>query len=657
MSYSSIAQETTIIPRQVLFGNPDKTRVTLSHNGQYISYLAPKNGVLNIWVAPSNDPLKAKAITDDKDRGIRGYYWAYDNEHILYLQDDKGDENFRIYSYNLKTNIAKLLTPEKGVRAGIYGLSERAPSELLIGLNERDKRYFDIYKLNLINNIKTLIIENNKFSSFIIDDDLKVRFAMFTNADGSEEYFQYKDNNWNSFMKISHEDSANTGLYGFDKTGTILYLLDSRDRDTAALKSLNLETGESKILAENKKAEVSVFTTHPTEKTIQAVAINYDKVAYNILDDSIKGDIKYLQTVNSGEILINTRTLDDHTWLIAYQSDIKPIQYYKYDRAKKKAEYLFSNRKDLENYKLSPMFPVIIKARDGLNLVSYITYPNDITLNSKMQPTKLLPLILYVHGGPWVRDSWGFDAVHQWLSNRGYAVLSVNFRGSSGFGKNFLNAGNLQWGRKMHDDLIDAVNWTITNKIADPKKVGIMGGSYGGYATLVGLTFTPDVFACGIDIVGPSNLLTLVSSVPPYWEPILNDFKKRVGPWDTDKDKAALSQISPLTFADRVTKPLFIAQGAHDPRVKQAESDQIVRAMRSKNIPVIYALYADEGHGFVKPQNRLSYYALIEQFLAKILKGKAEPIGKDLEGANFLLNDKNVDNNEAAEKAIIEAIK
>jgi dipeptidyl aminopeptidase/acylaminoacyl peptidase len=321
------------------------------------------------------------------------------------------------------------------------------------------------------------------------------------------------------------------------------------------------------------------------------------------------------------------------------------MKYYKYDRSKRKVEFLFTNKKDLENYTLSPMTPVIIKSRDGLDLVSYLTLPLEINLGAG--PVRPLPLVLLVHGGPWNRDKFGFNTYHQWLSNRGYAALSVNFRGSTGFGKNFLNAGNMEWGGKMHNDLIDAVNWAIEKKIADPKKICIMGASYGGYATLVGLSFTPDIFACGIDIVGPSNILTLINSVPPYWQPILSGYKKRVGPWDTEEERDFLKQHSPLTFAEKIQKPLLIVQGANDPRVKQSESDQIVKAMQQHNIPVIYALYKDEGHGLVRPENKLSFYAIAENFLATILGGEVEPVGEDLKGANFILNGKeNIDNNE-----------
>ena len=652
---SSAATTSPLIERKILFGNPDKAMVKLSPDGQYISYIAPREGVLNIWIAPSSDPLNAKPITDDKDRGIRSYYWAYNNTHIIFSQDEKGDENFRIYTYNLENKETKLLTNDKGVKAFLYGISHRSPNEILIGLNERDKRYFDVYKFDILKGTKELLIENNKFTGFVVDHDLNIRFAKLTNKEGGEEYFQFKDKDWQFFMTISMEDSTNTGILGFDKTGSIVYLLDSRGSNTSILKSLNLDNNKTIIIAKDDKADLDIFTVHPTEYNIQAVAINYDKISYNILDDSIKEDIGYLQKLCDGDLIINTRTIDDKNWLVAFDSDIYPVKYYKYDRANKKATFLFSNRKDLEQCKLAKMHPVIIKARDGLDLVSYITFPIDAELDDKLSPKKPLPLILNVHGGPWSRDLWGFNSTHQWLANRGYVVLSVNFRGSTGFGKNFVNEGNMQWGKKMHDDLVDSVHWAVANKIADPAKIAIMGGSYGGYAALAGVTFTPDLFACAVDVVGPSNLLTLINSVPPYWEPILNDFKKRLGPWDTEEEKEVLRQVSPLTFANRIKKPLFIAQGAHDPRVKQAESDQIVSEMKNNNIPVIYALYEDEGHGFAKPTNRLSYHALVEQFLAAILGGRSEPIGEDMKEANLLLNGK-VSNSQDAEKTIKDAI-
>ncbi|MBP7189675.1 MAG: S9 family peptidase [Rickettsiaceae bacterium] len=645
-----------IIPRKVLFGNPDKTAARLSPDGKYITYIAPFKGVLNIWIADATSPLDAKLITNDKGRGIRSYNWCYDNEHILFGLDNKGDENFRIYSYNIKSHKTTLLTPKSGTRASIGGMSHKHPNEILIVMNKRDKKYFDLYKFNLKTGKKSLIFENNKFSDLITDEDLNLRIGVFQNEESEHEYFILKDGKWDPMMKVGSEDTANTHIVGFDEPGNI-YLLDSRDRNTNALKIINPANMKEKIIAEDKKSDIGIFAVHPVTSEVQAVASNYERMKYKILDDSIKEDIKILSKVNSGDLNIVSRTIDDKKWIVAYDGDVKPGEYYIYDRESKKTSFLFNSRSELSRYKLSPMNPVVIKARDGLDLVSYLTIPDSVKVSGSIHPKTPLPMVLFVHGGPWARDYYGFNAVHQWLANRGYVVLSVNYRGSSGFGKHFMNAGDGQWGKKMHTDLIDVVNWAVDNGIADPKRVAIMGGSYGGYATLAGLTFTPDVFACGVDIVGPSSIMTLVNSVPPYWKPILSTFKKRIGPWDNKEQIEALNAISPLYHVDKISKPLLIGQGAHDPRVKQAESDQIVSAMRKKNIPVVYVLYGSEGHGFVKPENKLSFYAITEEFLSDVIGGKNEEIGSDLKGADFLLDGKKTRNGKLVKKIIKSAVK
>jgi dipeptidyl aminopeptidase/acylaminoacyl peptidase len=365
------------------------------------------------------------------------------------------------------------------------------------------------------------------------------------------------------------------------------------------------------------------------------VHFNYLRPEWLVLDPSVKPDFEYLKTVAEGEMQVTSGTLDDQKWIVAYLQDNGPTRYYFYDRQNKKATFLFVNRPTLEGLPLAKMHPVAIPARDGLELVSYLTLPMDSDPDGDGRPDRPLPLILNVHGGPWARDSWGFDPEHQFLANRGYAVLSVNFRGSTGFGKNFANAGNREWAGKMHDDLIDAVNWAVAQKIADKDKVCIMGGSYGGYATLVGVTMTPDIFACGVDIVGPSNILTLLSTIPPYWEPAKQQFKDRVGDYESDEGKKFLTERSPLTYVEKIKKPLLIGQGANDPRVKQAESDQIVEAMQQKKIPVTYVLYPDEGHGFARPENRLSFYAVTEAFLAEHLGGRYQPIGDAFTGSSI----------------------
>jgi len=624
----------TLIPREVLFGNLDKASVRISPDGSKIGYLGPWNGVINVWAGPAKSPEDATPITNDTGRGIRAYSWTYTNQHIIYIQDKEGDENWRIYSVNLTSGQVKDMTPEEGVQAQILAVSQKFPEEIIIGLNDRDPKFHDLYRLNVETGNMTLFLENREFASFGIDDDYNVRLAIKMTPDGGAEIFTPTENGtWEIFMKIPMEDVVTTGILGFDKTGETLYISDSRDRNTAALFSLDMKTSEMKLLAEDKRADFSDVMIHPAEKNVQAAAFNYERKSWQILDDEIKEDMERLNSVADGDVEVLSRTLEDDRWIVAYVLDNGPARYYLYDRKDKSAQFLFTNQEDLEGLNLAKMTPLIIKSRDGLDMVCYYTLPLGSDQNGDGKPDEPLPMVLYVHGGPWSRDAWGYSAVHQWLANRGYAVLSVNFRGSTGFGKDLINAANLEWGAKMHDDLIDAVDWTVQEGIANPDRVGIMGASYGGYATLAGLTFTPEVFACGVDIVGPSNLTTLIESIPPYWETQIEVFATRMGDHRTEEGRALLNSRSPLNYTDRIKRPLLIGQGANDPRVKQNESDQIVQAMQEKGIPVTYVLYPDEGHGFARPENRISFYAVAEAFLSRCLGGKYEPIEDDFEGS------------------------
>ncbi len=630
-------QDTTpLIPRQVLFGNPDKAAAKLSADGKWLSYLAPVDGVLNVWVGPADDPGEAKPVTHDKIRGIRGYFWAFTNEHIIYVQDKEGDENWRVYSVDLTTNQTKDLTPLEGVQARIQGVSPNFPDEIMIGLNHRNPQLHDLYRVNISTGEKQLVQKNEGFVSFLTDDGFNVRFAFRLTPDGGNEVLRpNEEGGWEVFMKIEMEDLLTTSPVGFDKTGRILYMLDSRGRNTAALAALDLDTGEQTVIAEDALADVIGTMVHPTGKTIQAAAFTYKRKRWQVLDDSIAPDLDYLRTVTDGDIKVGSRTLDDQHWIVRYILDDGPVRYYRYDREENEAEFLFTNRKALEGLPLAKMHSVVIKSRDGLNLVSYYTLPIWSSTDGDARSVSPLPMVLLVHGGPWGRDTWGYNPLHQMLANRGYAVFSVNFRASTGFGKEFINASNLEWGAKMHDDLIDAVQWAVKEGIADPDRVAIIGGSYGGYSTLVGLTFTPETFACGVDIVGPSNLVTFLEAIPPYWEPLVDLFTTRIGDHRTEEGRAFLTERSPLTYVDRIERPLLIGQGANDPRVKQAESDQIVAAMVDKNIPVTYVLYPDEGHGFARPENRLSFFAVSDGFLAQCLGGRYEPVGDDFEGSSI----------------------
>jgi dipeptidyl aminopeptidase/acylaminoacyl peptidase len=642
MQLPAIAQDKTagpktdLIPRKVLFGNPDKASPKLSPDGTQLAFLAAVDGVMNVWVGPVNDIAAAKPVTQDKKRGIRSYNWAYTNKHVLYEQDAGGDEDFHLYGVDLATKTTTDLTPLKKIRVMMLATSPQFPEELLIGLNDRDPRYHDVYRLNLKTGDKKLIQKNDEFLGFETDHDFRVRYAHKFNKDGGLAIYQPdgKDG-WKEAFTIPQADSLTTHIIGFNKANDVAYLLDSRGRDTASFSTLDLKTGKLSVVADDPRADAGGLLMHPTEYSVQGVSFTFDRTHWKFLDPTVAKEFEILKKVADGDINVVSRSLDDKAWIVAYLMDNGPVRYYHYDRAAHKARFLFTHNAALEGLKLAKMQPRVIKSRDGLDLVCYLTLPPNQEIEGKGLAKEPLPMVLLVHGGPWARDSWGFEPHHQMLANRGYAVLSVNYRGSTGFGKKFLNAGNREWAGKMHDDLLDAVEWAIDQKIARKDKVAIMGGSYGGYATLVGMTFTPETFACGVDIVGPSNIVTLLNSIPAYWGPAIQIFKDRVGDHTTEEGKKDLLARSPLSRVQSIRKPLLVAQGANDPRVKQAEADQIVDAMQKHKIPVTYVLYPDEGHGFARPENRLSFYAITEAFLAKELGGRYEPIGEAFSGSSL----------------------
>jgi dipeptidyl aminopeptidase/acylaminoacyl peptidase len=629
----------SLIPRAVLFGNPERAGVQISPDGKYISWLAPSDGVLNVWVAPAHDLGKAKPVTADKKRPVSQYFWPYDGKHLLYLQDHEGDENFHVYRVDVATAAVQDVTPLPGARAAPYGPSPRKPGTLLVGLNARDPQVFDVHTLDLASGKLELLLENQQgFTGYDVDRDLQVRFATQMTADGSSVMYRYDaaGKSWQEYDQIGGDDLLTTSLYRFDKSGTKYYAVDSRGRDTGALFLVDVETKQKELLYADARVDVASVLLHPTEATLQAVLVEFDLPRWVPLADSVKADFAALEKLGLGVPHIESRTLDDQTWIIGFAGDQASTKYYRWDRKRQRAEFLFSVKPELDRAPLVKMHPVVIESRDGLELVSYLSLPLTADPQGTGTPSKPLPMVLLVHGGPWARDNWGLDPLHQLLANRGYAVLSVNFRGSQGFGKGFINAGDKQWGKKMHEDLLDAVDWAVARKVAAKDKVCIMGGSYGGYATLAALTLTPKVFACGVDIVGPSNILTLLETIPPYWAPMISLFHRRVGDPSTEQGKQALLAISPLTHTEKIERPLLIGQGANDPRVKKSESDQIVAAMNAKKIPVSYVLFPDEGHGFARPENSIAFWALTEAFLSVHLGGAFQPILPEELGSSSL---------------------
>ncbi|MBH9551993.1 S9 family peptidase [Inhella gelatinilytica] len=622
--------ETPLIPRAALFGNPVKAGAQLSPNGQWLSWLAPVNGVMNVWVAPVDKPEAAKAVTDSKDRPIPGAFWSGNSEQILFVKDNAGDENFRLYGVDVKTGQQRDYTPFEKVRVRMMGGSRARPDEVLVGINNRDPRWHDAHLLNLKTGELKLVMEGTGYAGLMPDDSLAVRMAMRPNAAGGMDFFQVKEGKAEDkpFLSTNLEDSSTSPL-GYTLDGKTLYWMDARDRDTTAVYAEDVATGKRTLLAEDARADLGSTLRDPATGVVQAYSVDYLTNEWHFLDKKLKADFDWLQKqLGKGEIYVASRTRDDDKWIVGIDPVSKVAATYLYDRKAKKLRALYTARPALEGAPLVPMHPVEIKARDGLTLPSYLTLPKAADANGDGKPEKAAPLVLLVHGGPWARDGYGYNSQHQWLANRGYAVLSVNFRASTGFGKKFLNAGNKQWGLAMHNDLLDAVEWAVKQGVTTKDKVAIMGGSYGGYAALAGVTFTPTTFACAVDIVGPSNLETLLGTIPPYWEAGKKQMYSRMGDPTTDEGKAILRAASPLYKADQIVRPLLIGQGANDPRVKQAESDQIVTAMQAKNIPVTYALYPDEGHGFAKPNNRIGFNAMAEAFLGQCLGGRVEPLGE-----------------------------
>jgi dipeptidyl aminopeptidase/acylaminoacyl peptidase len=636
-SAAATASAVPIIPRAVLFGSPDKAAPQISPDGKQLAFLAPVDGVLNIWVAPADDPAAGRAITTDKGSGITQYFWAFDNRHMLYLKDKDGDENHHLYRIDLSSGAITDLTPYDGVKAQVMGVSSRRPNEILVGLNNRDKRLHDIHLIDLTTGKDTLVEENPGYLGYLADENYNVQFALSANPDGSQDVLRRgKDGKYEKFTHIGTEDNFNTGPAGLDADGKILYMMDSRGRNTSVVTATDLASGKETLVAEDPRADAENVFTHPTTGKVRAVSFNYDRRNWKVVDPAIAGDLDFLKKVADGEVQVLSTSLDDQRWVVGYMMDTGPYRFYLYDRPAKAASLLFTNRKALESYTLAKMHSRILKTRDGLDMVAYLTLPVGTDTDGDGVPDKPLPMILMPHGGPWYRDNWGYNGWHQWAANRGYAVLMPEFRGSTGFGKSFLNAANREWGATMHDDLLDAVAWAVKSGIAREDKIAIMGGSYGGYATLWGLTKTPNTFACGVDIFGVSNLVTMLESFPAYWGPAMDMMYQRIGDPRTDEGKKFLLSRSPITYVDQIKKPLLIVHGANDVRVTLPESETLVAKMKERKIPVTFVVYPDEGHlTFFHPQNNISCYAVVEQFLKEHLGGRAEPIGDALKGASI----------------------
>ena len=613
---------TELIPRDVLFGNPERISPRLSPDGTRIAWIAPLDGVLNVWLAPRSASgaawESAVAVTADTDRGVRMFTWARDSRHLLYLQDAGGDENWRLYDVDVSSMERRDLTPFDGIQARIVSAKKTHPDQVLVGLNKDNPSLHDVYLLTLSTGTLEKVLDNPGYAGWLADEDQVVRAALSPLPDGGFDLLvrSADSDEWRTLMNVSADDAIAMSWLSFSADGTTLLMISAEGSDTGRLVSVSLDSGAVTEILSDPEADVEGAVLHPDTRKPQIVEVLKDRVEYHVLDPAIESDWAAVSALHHGDPGLVSRDDADKTWLVAFNDDRQPARYYSYDRETRTGEFLFDSRPSLAGYELAAMEPFVFKARDGLVIHGYATFPAGSSRTS-------LPTVLNVHGGPQVRDAWGYDAEAQWLANRGYLCLQVNYRGSTGYGKSFVAAGDREWGGKMHDDLLDAVSFAVSSGWADPARVAIYGGSYGGYAALVGAAFTPDVFCCAVDIVGPSNLQTLLETIPAYWAPMRAALYKRVG--NPEVDAEFLWSRSPLSRATDIRIPLLIAQGANDPRVKQAESEQIVAALKDAGIDYEYLLFPDEGHGFAKPENRLTFYAAAERFLAKHLSGRFEP--------------------------------
>jgi dipeptidyl aminopeptidase/acylaminoacyl peptidase len=622
-----------LIPRKTFFENPNAFNPRLSPDGHWLAWIAPVDGVMNVWAAPRDDLTMGRPLTRQTDRPILQHWFARTNAHVLFSKDRDGDENFNLWCVGIGGSDPRNLTPYSAVLATVLGMHHDDPNLIAVGMNDRDARWHDLYLVDIRTGERRLVHENkDEIASFVLDSRLNLRLATTTrDKRRGSAILKWTGAAFEEIMSIEADDVLSTEPLHVNRAGDAWFLRSSVGRDKAAILRVDWMTGAESLVARHDKADVTACMNDPRTEEVTAVSAEYIRSAWIAIDPAAERDLTMLARELDGTIAIESQSDDDTLWIVAASRPDRPLAWHLLDRRLGKITPLFSARPKLEKVKLAPMHGVVIRSRDGLDLVSYLTLPATVM---GARPARPLPMVLQVHGGPWWRDGWHFNRDVQWLANRNYAVLQVNYRGSTGFGKALTNAGDREWAGKMHDDLIDAVNWSIAEGIADPKRIAICGASYGGYASFVGATFTPDVFCCSVPVVGITNLETMLANPPPYWATFYEQECYRVGDPRTPEGVALLKARSPLHRACDITKPMLIGHGANDVRCKVAESDQIVAAMTARRIPVIYVVYPDEGHGFARPENDIAFKAIMEAFLARHLGGRAEPIGDDFKGSS-----------------------
>lgn len=631
-----------LITRAALFGEAARHDGQLSPRGDRVAFLAPRDGVTNLWVLSVDAMDEARPVTDERERGITNFRWAADGATLLYLRDENGDENTRLYAVDATGSALRALTPAGG-RAEIIGLSANDPGAVVVSLNERDRGWPDVVRVELANGARTTLLRNGGprgYTNVLLDRDNAVRVAVRSRADGSGEVVAFEPRGRvRTLFEIPFVDALSTRLIGFEADGAHFLMLDSSlgqpdtpARDRTALVRVDVASGEKVVLGEGERADVVDVWIDPATGAAEAFATEYLRREWRALNSDSQADIEFLDRSMAGDFSVVSRNADDTRWIVVEESPTTPRRSYLFDRAGpagRRLTSLFSHRPELQQVALQPMTPVEISARDGATLVAYLTLPAGSDANGDARPEEPLPLVLLPHDGPWARDFYGFDAMHQWLANRGYAVLSVNFRGSAGFGKAFLNAGNDEWGGRIQEDLADAVEWAVAQRIAEQDRVAIVGSGFGGYAALSGLAFTPDQYRCGASFAAPANLFAMLD-LTPSWQ--REQFYHRVADARTEAGRQLLRVRSPAFHAGRIRSPLLLAYGVRDPRLTRGETDQVAQAVRLRGI-LTYLTFPDEGRQLVRPQNRLSYLAVLEHFLGDCLGGRVEPVGASFEGA------------------------
>ena len=621
------SQQPPLIDRELFFGNPEYSGAQISPDGKYISFVKPLNDVRNVWIKGVDEPFeKARPLTAETKRPIAGYFWSWDSKYILFTKDNDGDENFNVFAVSPSAALPAgsnvptptNLTNAKGVRTQIYEVPEADPDYIYVGINDRDKAWHDLYKVQISTGTKTLLRENkDRLTGWVFDNAGKVRMATRALPDGTTEILKVDGDKFTTVYSCGIFESC--GVVRFTKDDKQAYMVTNKgDRDLTQLVLFDPETGKEQLVEQDPVGRVDFGNAVFSNVTRELVATAYedDKQRIYWKDKAYEADYKFLKSkLGDSEINFGSSDKNETKFIVASSSDVDPGSVWLYDRKTKDLTKLYQSREKLPRASLSPMRPIRYKSSDGLEIPAYLTTPKGLG-------EKNLPLLVIPHGGPWGRDGWGYNPWAQFWANRGYAVLEPNFRASTGYGKKFLDAGNLQWGDKMQDDITWGVKYLVEQGIADPKRVGIMGGSYGGYATLAGVTYTPDLYAAAVAYCAPSNLSTLLKSIPPYWEAGRVVFYKRMGDPTTPEGKAQLDRQSPLMSANKIKTPLMVVQGANDPRVNKAEADQIVVALRDRSYPVQYILADDEGHGFQRPVNNMALFAASEKFFAKYLGGR-----------------------------------